>query len=149
MSDMNRDKRWATWDEWRNDETCDEWHVINCLWPYTFCEIPLLNPFVNHLLNPFLIAWGQTEWRYDETWDEWHEIEIAMSERHPETLLSYSSGRRTLRGNKLLRRGWAEVPSNNMRWQRQRSWPEVKCGHPRVYRQYLVMTNEWDMRWVR
>ena len=73
MSDM----RWVT---------CDEWHVINWHWPYTFCEFPFLNPLVNPLLNPFLIPWAQAEWRNDETWDKWHEIETEMSERHPETL---------------------------------------------------------------
>ena len=109
MSDMwwvtwDREMRWVTWietwDEWHQMSavmmrhelsdmkwvTCDEWHVINLSWPYTFCEFPSLNPLVNLLINSFLIPWGKAELRNDETWDEWHKIETEMSERHPETI---------------------------------------------------------------
>ena len=96
----DRDMRWMTWDEWhemsdimmRHEMSdmswviCDEFHVINRLGPYTFCEFPFLNPLVKSLLNLFLIPWGQAEWRNDETLDEWHEIETDMSARHLETL---------------------------------------------------------------
>ena len=129
-----------TWHEWHEIETWDNWHemsdemmrrelsdmrwvicdvllVINWLWPYTFCEFSFLNLLVNPLLNPFLILWGQAEWRYDETWDEWHEIETVMSGRHPKNPIPILLGRRTLRvGHMLLRRGWAEVTGNIVRW---------------------------------
>ena len=129
-----------TWDEWHEIEkwdewlemsevmmkkemsdmrwmTCDEWHVINWLWPYSFCEFLFLNPLVNPLLNPFLIVYGQAEWRNDETWDEWHEIETEMSERQPETVfLSFWAGGRCRVGISYCYRGWAEVTGNIMRW---------------------------------
>ena len=113
MSDMRSrhetiDMRWVI---------CDEFHVINGLWPYTFSEFSFLNLVVNLLLNPFLISWGQAEWRYDETWDEWHEIETVMSERHPKNPFPIILGRRTQRGgHMLLQRGWAEVTGNIVRW---------------------------------
>ena len=107
----DRDMRWVTWDEWRNDETWDEWHVINWLWPYTFCEFPCRNPFVNFLFNPFLIPWGQDEWCNNETWDEWHGIETEMSERHPETLsLSFCVEGRCRVGISYCGGGWQRSP---------------------------------------
>ena len=132
MSDMRSrhemsDMRWVTkwWD--MSSVTWDELHVMkhvsNWLWPYTFCEFPFLNPLVNPLLNPFLIPWGQAEWHNDETWDKWHEIETEMSERQPQTLfLSFwAEGRCGVGisycgGGGVLRRGWAEVNGNIMRW---------------------------------
>ena len=129
-----------TWDEWHEIETWDDWHemsdemmrrelsdmilvicdvlhVINWLWPYTFCEFSFPNLLVNPLLNPFLILWGKSEWCYNEIWDEWHEIETVMSERHPINPIPILLGRRTLRfGHNLLRRGWEEVTVNIMRW---------------------------------
>ena len=108
MSDMRGvtkwwDMSWVTWDELHVMK-----HVINWLWPYTFCEFPFVNPLVNPFINPFLIPWGQAEWCNDETWDEW---ETAWN---PIPILL---GRRTLLDeHMLLRRKWAEVTGNIMRY---------------------------------
>ena len=122
-----RDMRWVT---------CDQWRVINWLWPYTFCEFPFLNSLVNPLLNPFLIPWGQAEWRNEETWDEWHVVDTEMSERHPKTLfLSFWAEGRCGMGISYCERGGQRSPVILAVTSGQRSWAEVKCGHPKVYRQ--------------